>query len=70
MYITFASLVAIVIVTAIASITMENVIQDRIRNKDLTWMQFFRRHMDHHAAMKKIKQERDTESPINPIIFK
>ena len=70
MYITFASLVAIVIVTAIAAITMENVIQDRIRNKDLTWIQFFRRHMDHHAAMKKIKQEQDTESPINPIIFK
>lgn len=70
MYITFASLVVIIIVTAVVAITMENVIQDRIRNKDLTWMQFFRRHMDHHAAMKKIKQEQDTESPINPITFK
>lgn len=70
MYITFASLIAIIVVTAVAAIAMENVIQDRIRNKDLTWMQFFRRHADHYAAMKKIKQEADTESPINPIIFK
>lgn len=70
MYITFASLIAIIVVTAVAAIAMENVIQDRIRNRDLTWMQFFRRHADHHAAMKKIKQETDTESPINPIIFK
>ena len=70
MYITFSSLIAIIVVTAVAAISMENVIQDRIRNKDLTWMQFFRRHADHHAAMKKIKQEADTESPINPIIFK
>ena len=70
MYITFASLIAIIVVTAVAAIAMENVIQDRIRNKDLTWMQFFRRHADHHAAMTKTKQEADTESPINPIIFK
>lgn len=70
MYITFASLIAIIVVTAVAATAMENVIQDRIHNKDLTWMQFFRRHADHHAAMKKIKQEADTESPINPIIFK
>ena len=70
MYITFASLIAIIVVTAVDAIAMENVIQDRIHNKDLTWMQFFRRHADHHAAMKKIKQEADTESPINPIIFK
>ena len=70
MYITFAYLIAIIVVTAVAATAMENVIQDRIRNKDLTWMQFFRRHADHHAAMKKIKQEADTESPINPIIFK
>lgn len=70
MFITFASLIAIIVVTAVAAIAMENAIQDRIRNKDLTWMQFFRRHMEHHAAMKKIKQEQGTESPINPIIFK
>lgn len=70
MYITFASLIAIVLLTALAAIAMENVIQDRIRNKDLTWMQFFRRHMEHHAAMKRLKQQEDSESPINPITFK
>lgn len=70
MYITFASLIATVILTAVAAIAMENIIQDRIRNKDLTWMQFFRRHMEHHAAMKRLKEQKDTESPINPITFK